>query len=225
MLSAGELQERLGYQFQDPGLLARALTHASSKDPTNPSNERLEFLGDAVLGLVVAHFLFSAFPEEDEGRLTRLRSAIVSTRALARFGRELGLHEAVRLGKGLQGRHLSGAVVADAVEAVIGAAFLDGGMEAVQPLILWGLAGVIEDTLAQRNARNWKSLLQEHTQQAEKITPTYEVLEESGPDHRKEFVVAALVGGVERGRGRGPSKKIAEQAAAQQALRAVRGQG
>jgi ribonuclease III len=218
------LQERLGYAFRDLELFARALTHASAKDDDHPSNERLEFLGDAVLGLVVGHFLFHAYPQLEEGALTRVRSAAVSARGLARFARDLELDRAIRLGKGLARDELPDSVLANVLEAVIGAVFLDGGLEAVQSLILWGLAEPIEDELERRSQRNWKSLFQEHTQQRGKITPTYEVIRETGPAHARRFVVAALVDGQERGRGEGLSKKAAEQRAAKRALEELRGE-
>lgn len=212
------LQAILGHSFRDPSLLQLALTHASAKTLSDPSNERLEFLGDAVLGMVVGHFLYWAFPDLDEGRLTRMRGGVVSTTALARFADELGLAPMIRIGKGLSSETLPPSVLANVMEAVIGALFLDGGLEAVRPMVLWGLCEPIEDELHQRADRNWKSLLQERTQQFDKITPTYEVVGERGPDHEKEFVVAVLVDGVERGRGTGASKKLAEQAAAQVAF-------
>jgi ribonuclease-3 len=174
-----------------------------------------------VLGVVVGHFLYWAFPKLDEGRLTRLRSAVVSTGPLARLATELGLKDVVRIGKGLSRESLPASVLANVMEAVIGAAYLDGGLESVRPMVLWGLCEPMEDELAERSTRNWKSLLQEHTQQVQRVTPTYEVVSESGPDHQKEFVVAALVDGVERGRGTGASKKLAEQAAARVALEAI----
>lgn len=216
------LEERLGYELRDRRLLVEALTHASCKDAAHPSNERLEYLGDAVLGLVVAHFLFSAFPDLEEGPLTRVRSAVVSARSLARLAQRLGLDRALRLGRGLRREELPASVLAGVAEAVIGAVFLDGGVEAARPLILWGLEEALEDELAVRAESNWKSILQELTQQVDRVTPTYAVVSEAGPDHQKEFVVAVLVDGVERGRGAGPSKKAAEQAAAQAALAALR---
>ena len=222
-VSSRDVETRLDYVFRDRTLLELALTHASTKDSTHPSNERLEFLGDAVLGMVVAHFLFWSFPELPEGRLTRLRSAVVSTPALARFGRELGLDGAVRVGKGLQRTALSDAVLANVVEAVIGAVYLDGELGAVRPLILWGLSSALEAELAHPRQGNWKSRLQELTQQQDKVTPSYEVLSERGPAHRREFVVAVLVADEELGRGEGPSKKIAEQAAAHRAYMALTG--
>lgn len=212
------LEQRLRYTFRDRALLDRALRHASAKGPERRSNERLEFLGDAVLGLVVAHFLFAAFPDEDEGRLTKLRSAVVSTRALAGMARKLGVVDELELGRGLDRARLSSSVLADAVEALIGAAYLDsGGVDAVTGPILWGLADNIEAALS-RGSRNYKSRLQEHTQQLHKRPPSYVVLEEQGPDHRKEFLVAVRLDDDELGRGRGPSKKLAEQAAAHDAL-------
>ena len=213
-----ELERRTGYAFRDRTFLERALTHASCKDAENPSNERLEFLGDAVLGLVVAHFLYTAFPDLEEGPLTRVRSAVVSAQSLTQLAREVGLDRALRIGRGLRREELPPSVLANSVEALIGAMFLDGGLPAARPFILWGLEQALEDELVARTERNWKSLLQELTQQADRVTPTYEVIEESGPDHQKEFVVVVKVDGVERGRGRGPSKKAAEQGAAHDAL-------
>jgi ribonuclease-3 len=218
-----ELQAKLGYRFRDAELLLRALTHSSAKEQDAPSNERLEFLGDAVLGLVVGHFLFWAFPDLDEGRLTRMRSGVVSTGPLARWGRELEVDRVVRLGKGLLRSSLSPSVLANVVEALIGAAFLDGGLEPVRAMVLYGLCEPMEDELAERSTPNWKSKLQEHTQQASQVTPTYELVGASGPDHDKQFVVSALVDGVECGRGAGRSKKLAEQAAAREAYAAMLG--
>ena len=215
------LQASMGHRFRDPSLLHLALTHASAKSNSDPSNERLEFLGDAVLGMVVGHFLYWAFPDLDEGHLTRMRSGVVSTPALARFAGVLGVVPLIRIGKGLHREALPASVLANVVEGVIGAVFLDGGLDAARRMILWGLCEPIEDELNQRSDRNWKSLLQEHTQQFDKVTPTYVVVSEHGPDHEKEFVVAALVDGVEHGRGAGASKKLAEQAAAKQAFEAL----
>ena len=222
MDDAGGLEERLGYRFLDPARLEQALTHASAKDGEGaPSNERLEFLGDAVIGLVVGEFLFAAFQELEEGPLTRVRSAVVSAPVLAELARELGLDQAVRLGKGLDRRLLSNAVLANVVEAVVGAVYLDGGLDAARRLVLWGLADAIEAEMGAAQLRNWKSTLQELTQERLREVPSYEVVATRGPDHRKEFEVVALVGGRERGRGSGPSKKAAEQVAAEAAYRAL----
>lgn len=216
------LQERIGHRFADPSLLAQALTHASARGEGRPANERLEFLGDAVLGLVCAHFLHWAFPDFDEGQLTRLRSAVVSTEALARLGRSLGLEALVHTGGGLRRKPLPDSVLANVTEALIGAVYLDGGLEAVRPMVLWGVADALDEELAGGGGTNWKSRLQELTQSAWKRTPSYSLVAAEGPDHAKTFVVAALLDGIEYGRGRGTSKKRAEQAAARKAFAALR---
>jgi ribonuclease-3 len=219
----GALEDRLGHRFRERSLLERALTHASAKEGGD-SNERLEFLGDAVIGLVVAEFLFAAYAELEEGPLTRVRSAVVSAPVLADLARTLGLDAEVRLGKGLERRDLSAAVLANVVEAVVGAVYLDGGLDAARRLVLWGLADAIEGELTARDQRNWKSILQELTQERLREVPGYEVVATRGPDHKKEFEVVARIAGEERGRGAGPSKKAAEQAAAEAAYRALAGE-
>jgi ribonuclease-3 len=214
-----QVQRRLAYRFQDHGLLTRALTHASARTTEEGCNERLEFLGDAVLGLVVAEHLYSTRPEVDEGTLTRVRAHTVSAVALADWAGRLGLAEAVALGKGLDRERLPDSVLANLLEALLGAVYLDGGLEAVRPLVLEGLA----DRLAASDGeatRDWKSLLQEATQQIDGQVPSYEVVAERGPDHDKQFQVRVLIDGEERGRGAGNSKKAAEQAAAEQAWEA-----
>ena len=215
------LEDRLGHRFRDPTLLELALTHASAKEQTGGSNERLEFLGDAVIGLVVAEFLFAAYPELEEGALTRVRSTVVSATVLAGLARELQLDRLARLGKGLERESLSAAVQANVAEAVVGAVWLDAGIDAARRLVLWGLADEIERELGEGEQRNWKSVLQELTQGRLREVPSYEVVATSGPDHKKEFEVVARVAGEERGRGRGASKKAAEQAAAEAAFRAL----
>ena len=211
------LEARLRYRFRDRDLLRRALTHSSARSAETPCNERLEFLGDAVLGMVIAHFLFSTFPDQDEGRMTRLRSAIVSTEALARFACQLELSSALVIGRGLSREQLSSTLLAGTVEALFGAIYLDSDLEGVTPVILWGLEEVVEDALARRSA-NFKSQLQELVQRRFKTTPTYELISSHGPEHQRAFVSAVLVDGSERGRGEGTTKKRAEQAAAQEAL-------
>lgn len=216
------LEERLGYRFVDRSRLEQALAHASAKESGEaPCNERLEFLGDAVIGLVIAEFLFAAFGELEEGPLTRVRSAVVSAPVLAELALELGLDREVRLGKGLDRRLLSPAVLANVMEAVVGAVYLDGGLDAARRLVLYGLADAIEGELEARSQRNWKSSLQELTQERLREVPTYEVVATRGPDHKKEFEVIARVGGEALGRGSGSTKKAAEQAAAEAAFRAL----
>lgn len=212
------IERCLGFRFSDPELLVRALTHSSAKTETSPSNERLEFLGDAVIGLVVSHFLFVAFPEQDEGELTRLKSVVVSEPSLAEEARRLGLDEAVEVGKGIPRAGIPSSILANVFEAVVGAILLDGGIEAARRFILTNLASSFEMVVGARHARNWKSLLQQLTQRSSGTTPTYQVLGAVGPEHGKEFDVAAIVEGRPLGSGRGRSKKEAEQEAARAAL-------
>lgn len=218
--SLARLEAALQYSFRERALLRRALSHPSARSETGLSNQRLEFLGDAVIGLVVGQFLFTAYPEQPEGELTRLRSRIVSTQALAAWGQSLELTQALALGRGLDRERLPASIVADAVEAVVGAAYLDSDLDAVTRLVLLGLVEQIE-VAVEGGTRNWKSRLQELTQGRWQETPSYQLLEASGPDHEKQFWVAACLGERELGRGRGPSKKDAEQAAAQVAYEAL----
>ncbi|MBI3726418.1 ribonuclease III [bacterium] len=218
-----EIERRLGYRFASDERLQVALTHSSAKPEGRPSYERLEFLGDAVIGLVVSDFLFAAFPERDEGELTRIKSAVVSESALASCAARLRLDLALDAGKGVKKDGIPASIQADVFEAVSGAIYLDGGLEAARRFVLLNLAPAIESVLGARNARNWKSILQQYTQRLLATTPTYEVVRAVGPDHVKEFEVVALVKGEVRGAGRGRSKKVAEQAAARAALEALIG--
>jgi ribonuclease-3 len=218
-----ELERRLAFRFQDAGLLECALTHSSAKSDEKPSNERLEFLGDAVIGLVVSDFLYAAFPERDEGELTRIKSVVVSAEILAAEASRLGLHEAIEVGRGVQKDGIPASILANVFESVTGAIYLDGGLEHARRFILNNLAPAIERVLGARHGRNWKSLLQQYTQRLFAVTPTYEVARENGPDHTKEFEVVALVKNEVKGAGRGRSKKLAEQAAARAALEVLLG--
>lgn len=218
--SLARLEQALQYSFRSRGLLRQALSHPSARSETGLSNQRLEFLGDAVIGLVVGQFLYTAFPEEPEGELTRLRSRIVSTQALAGWGLNLNLPEVMVLGRGLDRERLPASILADAVEAIVGAAYLDSDLEALTRVILLGLVEQIESAV-EGGTRNWKSRLQELTQGRWQETPSYQLIEAHGPDHQKEFFVAVCLGERELGRGEGASKKDAEQAAAQVAYEAL----
>jgi ribonuclease-3 len=217
------LERRLAYRFQDVTLLDQALTHSSAKSDTRPSNERLEFLGDAVIGLVTSDFLFAAFPDRDEGELTRIKSVVVSAEVLAIEAKRLDLATVIEVGRGVQKDGVPSSILANVFEAVAGAIYLDGGIEHARRFVLLNLAPAIERVLGARHARNWKSLLQQYTQRLWSVTPTYEVAREIGPDHVKEFEVVAVVRGEVKGAGRGRSKKLAEQAAARVALEAFLG--
>ena len=208
------LQERVGHRFSSQGLLEQALVHASARD-VGGCNQRLEFLGDAVLGLVVAERLFGRHPDAAEGPLTRARARLVSATSLARCGRAWGLDRALVTGPGMHAP--SDSVISDTTEAVIGAVYLDGGLEAARAVIQ-GVLGEALETAVHTGQPSWKTALQEYTQARGEGVPDYRVLDSSGPDHQKSFLVACHLDGVEYGRGRGRSKRSAEQAAAKRAL-------
>jgi ribonuclease-3 len=218
--ATARLEAHLGRAFADPGLLTQALSHGSwcAEAGGPPSNERLEFLGDAVLSLVVAEHCFRTFPDLSEGALSKVRAAVVNTHVLAEVAGELGVGEAVRLGRGEDasgGRHRP-AILADAVEAVIGAVYLDGGWDEAARLVLGLLAERIAEAAAGPGAEDFKSRLQELATRRFGEPPRYEV-EGTGPDHARHYAAAVYVSGELHGRGEGRSKKDAEQAAARAA--------
>ena len=214
-------QEEIGYLFRRVGLLRKALTHSSVKDERNPSNERLEFLGDAILGMAISEYLFSLMPENDEGDLTKVKSVVVSSHTLARLGEELGLEKYLLIGKGIRLRkEIPRSLIANAVEAIIAAVYLDRGMEAARHFVLDHLHSYVQEVLADdHREKNYKSLLQQRAQKEFSATPTYHVLSSTGPDHSKSFRVSAMVGDRKFPPGHGDSKKEAEQDAARTALR------
>ena len=220
------LQETIGYTFRDPSLLETALTHTSYANEVYKdglrSYERLEFLGDSILGFTAADYLSRAFPKLHEGELTKLRADLVCETSLAQTAKALGLGDYLRLGKGEEatGGRKRVSIIADVVEAVIAAIYLDGGLEAAQRFIY---THVLVDTKAriQLNA-DYKTMLQELVQQKKNQVLSYELLGESGPDHDKQFSVRVLLNGTPIGEGSGTSKKRAEQAAASAALEALR---
>jgi ribonuclease-3 len=217
-------EERLGHRFRDRALLAQALTHSSGKSEAAPSNERLEFLGDSVLGAVVARHLFETQPGWDEGELTRVKSAVVSAATLAEAARALDLGALAVVGKGMSGRALPASLLANVFEAVTAAIYLDAGLEAAERFVLARLGATVERIAREEVAKNWKSILQQYAQRAFAVTPTYRTLAESGPEHQKRFLVIAMIGARgEVGRGEGRSKKEAEQRAAESTLRALLG--
>jgi len=214
---AAKLAERLGHEFGDPGLLSQALSHRSwcGEQVGMASNERLEFLGDAVLGLVVAEHCFRTFPELPEGALAKVRAAVVNTSVLAELAGELGLGDELLLGRGENasgGRHKA-SILANAVEAVIGAVYLDGGWDEAAGFVLRLLSARIREAAAGPGAEDFKTRLQELVLQTMGQLPRYEV-EGTGPDHARRYRARVLVAGAERGVGEGKSKKDAEQAAA-----------
>jgi len=212
-------QEAIGYRFQDTSLLARALTHASIASNRLDSNERLEFLGDAILGMVVCQYLFENYPDELEGELTKIKSTVVSGKTCACISEELGMAECLFLGNGIAGRSkLPSSVLAAVFESLIAAMMLDAGLERTREFILRYVAPYIEEAADSDNQHNFKSQLQQHAQKASSATPIYELLDEKGPDHSKCFEVAVCVAGRRFASAWGPSKKEAEQKAAFNAL-------
>lgn len=221
--SAQQLLDRLGVQL-DPELLVLALTHRSFAHENGglPTNERLEFLGDSVLGLVVTEHLFRANPDVAEGELAKMRAATVSQRALASVARELGLGRFVLLGKGEQttGGADKDSILSDTLEAVFGAVYLSHGLEVARELVMRLVGPTLESAARLGAGLDWKTSLQELTSRLGLGTPVYEV-EGVGPDHDRTFTARILVEGVERGTGTGTAKKIAEQVAAQAAFEAL----
>ena len=208
----------------DPELLERALTHRSYAYEHGglPTNERLEFLGDAVLGLVVTDALYRKHPDLPEGQLAKLRASVVNTRALAGVARSLDLGRWLRLGKGeeVTGGRDKASILADTMEAIIGAVFLDRGLEDVTTMVRALFDPLMQAATEDGAALDWKTSLQELTAARGLGVPEYAVAE-SGPDHAKSFTASALVGGVPHGEGSGRSKKEAEQQAAEAAWRTL----
>ena len=219
---AAALALRLGHRFERPELLHQALAHRSwcGEQDGEPSNERLEFLGDAVLGLVVAEHSYDRFPDFAEGTLAKLRAAVVNSRVLAEVAEGLDIGAVLLLGRGEEasGGRTKASILADAVEAVIGAVYLDAGWSAAQPLVLRLLGDRIERAAAEPDDFDHKSRLQELTVRRGDGTPHY-VVRGSGPDHDRHYVAEVFVGGDRRGTGEGSSKKDAEQEAAGSAWR------
>jgi ribonuclease-3 len=217
--------EQIEHRFADPELLARAMAHRSwvAESPGSSSNERLEFLGDAVLGLVVTDHIYRAYPSLPEGELAKVRASVVSAAALAEVAEELRLGEFVLLGKGedLSGGREKPSILADALEAVIGAVYLDGGWDAASALIFGLLGGRIADAASGPGGQDYKTRLQELAARLADGGPDYEVQDE-GPDHAKRFHASVRVGTQVFHGGEGRSKKQAEQAAARLAWEALR---
>ena len=214
----------LGVDFHNLGLLAEALTHRSylneHREYPGAHNERLEFLGDAVLELAVTDFLFKKFPAKPEGELTAYRAALVNTVSLAESAQALGINEYLLLSKG-EAKDTGRArdvILADAFEAIIGAIYLDQGYASAEAFIARNLYGKIDEVIEKRSYQDAKSRFQELVQEKQGITPRYETLSEVGPDHAKVFTVGVFLGDLEVARREGKSKQEAEQAAAQAGL-------
>ena len=220
--------KKLGTSFHNLDLLVEALTHRSylneHREYVGSHNERLEFLGDAVLELAVTDFLFKKFPTKPEGELTSYRAALVNTVSLAECAQALGISDFLLLSKGEQkdiGRARE-VILADAFEAIIGAMYLDSGFTAAEQFVAKNLYSRIDDIIAKRSYQDAKSRFQEIAQEKRGTTPRYETLSEVGPDHAKLFTVGVFIGADEIARGEGQSKQEAEQVAAEVGLKSMR---
>ena len=211
-------EEQIGYEFRDKELLKSALTHASGAEHRLASNERLEFLGDAILGLVVCHRLFEQYPEYLEGDLTKIKSVVVSRSTCTRISRELGLEQCLIVGKGMKTEAMPNSLLSDVLESLVAAIYLDGGMKPSRDFIAQWFYREIEAAVAGELDGNYKSFLQQYSQREFRTPPIYHLLDESGPDHSKHFKVAAEIGGVTYTAAWGKNKKQAEQRAAENAL-------
>jgi ribonuclease-3 len=222
---ASRLAARLGHELANPSLLQQALSHRSwcAEQGGLPSNERLEFLGDAVLGLVVAEYCYRRFAEMPEGELAKVRAAVVNARVLAEVADQLDLGQALLLGKGEEasGGRTKPSILADALEAVIGALYLEVGWTAAEHLILGHLGHRIERAAAEPDDFDQKGLLQELTVRQGEGIPRY-VVTGTGPDHDRQFEASVFINGIQRGAGVGGTKKDAEQEAARRALSELR---
>lgn len=224
------LEDKIGIEFKNKNILKEALTHRSylNENPRSPvpHNERLEYLGDAVLELAVTEYLFKKYPNYEEGEMTSLRAALVNYQMLSRVAREISLEDFILLSRG-EAKDVGKArdvILANALEALMGAIYLDQGYEAVKNFIIKFILSHLGEVLEKGLHRDPKSLLQEIVQERSKITPTYKVLSEKGPDHQKEFLVGVFFDEKMVAEGSGFSKQEAESRAAEQALKKINAQ-
>ena len=226
MQDFSDFEKKLSHRFKDPNLLEQAFTHRSylneNRSTGKEHNERLEFLGDAVLELVVTEFLYAKYPEKPEGDLTAYRAALVNTQSISDAAQKLGMNDYLLLSRG-ESRDTGRArqiILANAFEALIGALYLDSGYGVAKDFIASQLFHKTDEVVAKRLWQDAKSRFQEIAQERSKITPNYEVLSQAGPDHDRTFVVGAFIGREKVAQGEGRSKQEAEQAAAEKALAA-----
>src|SRR5271166_4230243 len=219
-----ECQNAIGYQFRQPELLRGALTHASGANTRLASNERMEFLGDSILGLITCEQLYLRFPDYQEGDLTKIKSVVVSRRTCARISRLLSLVDYLFLGKGMNLHHVVPAsLLADVFESLVAAMYLDGGLEVTKHFVLKYVGPEIEQVAEGAHGGNFKSLLQQVAQREFGATPEYRLLDEKGPDHSKCFKISAVLGRHPYPAAWGRNKKEAEQKAAMNALAEING--
>ena len=219
-----ELQEELGYFFKDPSLLKKALTHRSSLQQGGTSNERLEFLGDSILGLLISFFLYENFPDKSEGELTKLKATLVSEPSLNLVASTIGLGRYIFLSaeEEKSGGREKASIISDAFEAIVGAIFVDGGLTQAKKVVQGQVFSRFSELTDESIFYNYKGELLEYLQARELSLPRYEVMEEEGPDHQKIFTIAVVIKGKKMGVGKGTSKKDAEQSAAKEALEKIK---
>jgi len=209
----------LGYTFKNQDLLKESLTHSSIADNRLNSNERMEFLGDAVLDLIICEALYLRFPNLLEGDLTKIKSAVVSRRTCAEISRETGLIDLLIIGKGISSRsEIPSSLAAAVYESIVAAIYFDGGFEAVKHYVIRTMTPKIDIICSNTHQQNYKAMLQQHAQKLLSATPLYELLDEKGPDHSKCFEVCVIINGRRYAGAWGPNKKTAEQKAALLAL-------
>ncbi|MDR1925105.1 MAG: ribonuclease III [Planctomycetaceae bacterium] len=217
-------QDKIGYKFNNPAILQTALTHSSGADTPEMSNERMEFLGDSVLGHVICEYLFRSFPKMLEGEMTKIKSAVVSRTTCHKIAIEIGLDKFLIVGRGLSRiSHIPNSIFANAMESFIAAIFLDGGLDAARNFILKVFRHEINKMIADCNASNYKSTLQQYSQKHYGCTPEYMLLEIKGPEHFKSFNVSVKIAQRTFPATWGSTKKEAEQRAAENALAILHG--
>lgn len=219
-----KIEKLVGHEFKNKNYLLTAFVHSSfvneNKDSVKESNERLEFLGDAVFGLIIGEYLFSCYPNHSEGMLSHYRSRVIEAASCANYLKKLKVEPFILMGKGEEKSFLARpnpSILADLFEAIVGAIFLDGGMQAAKKFILQNFSEDIESILS-APVRNWKAELQDYSQKKYQKVPAYKVMTEAGPDHSKTFHISVFIDDMIMGSGYGSSKKSAQQAAAAEAL-------
>jgi len=214
-----QIEQILGYKFSDSNLLDQALTHSSAVDYRLLSNERLEFLGDSILAVVICQTLYEQFSNYLEGNLTKIKSMLVSRRTCTKVAKQLGLQKFLKVGKGMaMSPALSGSLASALLEAIIAAIYLDSGFDAARTFILRAFGAIIEQADAKHSQGNFKSILQQYTQEHSNSTPIYALLDEKGPDHNKCFELEVIIAKHHYPSAWGTNKKEAEQKAAFNAL-------
>ena len=213
------MENTLNYEFRDKLLLEQALRHSSAKSDNAGSNERLEFLGDSLLGMVISEMLYRQFPEMQEGDLSLIKSEVVSRLVLAQEAKKIELHQWIQVGKGFKEKaNVPDSILANVLEALFGAIYLDGGLEPLKIIIIRLFSDKIAEIVAREHEVNYKAALQHYTQKELGLMPVYQVVKETGPRHEPVFTVTVRIEDKEYGPGKGKTKKEAEQSAALIAL-------